>query len=152
MEKPLQVFCCYAHKDRLYLLELKKHLSAILPDGFISIHTDIDISPGKNREQEISQYLNTAHIILLLISPDFLAPDHSNEMEQAVERYKKGETRVIPVILRPVDWKEAPFARLQCLPRNAKPVTTWSRPFTAPAQNPVTRGSTPAWRQWKWPA
>ncbi len=125
MEKPLQVFCCYAHKDQPYLLELKKHLSAIQVDGLISMHDDLDISARMDREQEISHYLNTAHIILLLISPDFLTPNYSSEMEQALGRHKKGEARVIPVILRPANWQAAPFARLQCLPRNAQPATTW---------------------------
>ena len=34
--------------------------------------------------------------------------------------------RVIPVILRDVNWHEAPFHYLQVLPRDGKPVTLWS--------------------------
>ena len=33
---------------------------------------------------------------------------------------------MIPVILRPADWRGAPFGKLQALPRNAKPVTRWA--------------------------
>src|ERR1700728_4858419 len=36
------------------------------------------------------------------------------------------DTRVIPIILRPVDWAASPFGNLQALPRDAKPITVWS--------------------------
>lgn len=39
--------------------------------------------------------------------------------------HESGEARVIPVILRSVDWQEAPFAKLQALPQDAKPVANW---------------------------
>jgi hypothetical protein len=32
---------------------------------------------------------------------------------------------VIPIILRPVDWRTASFGRLQALPRDGRPVTRW---------------------------
>jgi len=44
----------------------------------------------------------------------------------ALERHSRGECAVIPIILRPVDWSHAPFANLQALPRDGKPVTTWN--------------------------
>jgi tetratricopeptide (TPR) repeat protein len=47
------------------------------------------------------------------------------EMTRAMERHHTQEARVIPIILRPVDWEGAPFSKLQCLPRNAEPVTLW---------------------------
>jgi hypothetical protein len=47
-------------------------------------------------------------------------------MMRALERHKANEASVIPILLRPVDWHDAPFAYLQALPTNAKPVTIWS--------------------------
>jgi len=46
-------------------------------------------------------------------------------MKRAIERHEAGEARVIPVILRPVDWQDAPFSKLQALPKDGRPVTTW---------------------------
>jgi TIR domain len=77
---------------------------------------------------DIDQHLEDAAIILLLISSDFLASDYifSVELQQALARHKAGEARVIPIILRPVDWTYiAELARLQALPREAKPITKW---------------------------
>jgi polysaccharide export outer membrane protein len=39
-----------------------------------------------------------------------------------MERHEAGTARVIPVILRPVDWHTAPFGKLQALPEGGKPV------------------------------
>jgi predicted NACHT family NTPase len=46
-------------------------------------------------------------------------------MQRALQRHQLGEARVIPIILRPCDWRSAPFGHLQCLPRDGKPVTKW---------------------------
>jgi hypothetical protein len=65
--------------------------------------------------------------VLLLVSADFVASDYCYDIEtkRALERLARGEIMVIPIILRPTDWAGAPFARLQALPRDAKPVTKW---------------------------
>ena len=42
-----------------------------------------------------------------------------------MKRHEAGEARVIPIILRSVDWEDAPFGKLQALPRDAKHVTKW---------------------------
>ena len=64
----------------------------------------------------------TSEIILLLISPNFMHSDYcySIEMRRALERHERGEARVIPVILRPVDWKGTPIGELQALPTDGE--------------------------------
>jgi hypothetical protein len=63
----------------------------------------------------------------ILISPPFMASDYCYdvEMERAIARHDEGHARVIPIILRPCDWKDSPFSKLQALPKDAKPVTQW---------------------------
>lgn len=87
------------------------------------------IPAGATRQQEIDEHLNHADIILLLISPDFLASDYcyEYEMQRALERYRVEQTRVIPVILRPCDWQTAKGGGLQALPRNGRPISTWEQ-------------------------
>lgn len=72
--------------------------------------------------------MDTASVILLLISADFLASDYCYgvEMQKALERHRAGMAHVIPILLRPVDRCNAPFAHLSCLPSNEKPITSWS--------------------------
>ena len=70
----------------------------------------------------------TPKYLLLLISTNFVASDycHDAEMKRALDRRATREAAVIPVILRPVDWKGSDFSHLQGLPRDGRPVTTWS--------------------------
>ncbi len=122
------VFYSYAHEDEALRSELEKHLSGLRREGLITEWYDRQIVPGTDWVQSIDTHLMTASIILLLISSDFLASDYcySIEMRQAMKRHYDGNARVIPIILRPADWQEAPFSRLQVLPTDAKPVTTWN--------------------------
>src|SRR5947209_5500460 len=103
-----KIFFCYAHEDEPLLKRLKAQLRPLQRKGIIEVWNDRDINAGTEWEQEISKHLNTAHIILLLISPDFMNSDYcySTEMKRALERHKRGEVRVIPIILRPVHWQE----------------------------------------------
>jgi hypothetical protein len=48
------------------------------------------------------------------------------ETKRALDRHDNGEAKVIPILLRPVDWEGAPFTRLQGLPIDLRPVTTWT--------------------------
>src|SRR6266566_7948596 len=127
MNERLEIFCCYAHQDQPLLFKLKTHLAPLERVGLVSIWHDTDISPGAEWEEEINEHLDTAHIILLLVSPDFMASEYcfSKEMNRAMERHEKGEALVIPVLIRPVSWQEAPFGKLQVLPSGAQPVTLW---------------------------
>jgi hypothetical protein len=127
MNEALEIFCCYARRDQPLLLKLRTHLAYLEQDGTLNIWHDQDISPGTEWEEEINKHLNAAHIILLLVSPDFMASEYcsSKGMEQAMERHKRGEACVIPILLRPSIWQEASFGKLQVLPNNARAVTEW---------------------------
>jgi TIR domain len=127
-KKPLKLFYCYAHEDKTLRDELDIHLSSLKRQNLITNWYDGEIGPGTEWKKEIDTQLRNADIILLLVTPHFLASDYcyNTEMKQALERHQAGTVRVIPVILRPTYWKDAPFRSLQILPTDAKPVTQWS--------------------------
>jgi tetratricopeptide (TPR) repeat protein len=96
-------------------------------EGIIKPWHDRQITGGREWAGEIDKNLEAADIILLLVSPDFLASDYCNDIEmcRALERHAEGKARVIPIILRPADWQTASFGKLQCLPKRAQAVTEW---------------------------
>jgi tetratricopeptide (TPR) repeat protein len=124
----LKLFYCYAREDRHLREELDLHITSLKRQYHIITWHDYEISPGTEWKREIDAQLNAAHIILLLISPHFIASDYcySVEMKRALERHDAREACVIPILLRPVYWKEATFSHLQLLPRNTIPLTSWS--------------------------
>ena len=125
--RTVEVFCSYAHEDEEWLHKLENHLSQLQRQGMLSLWHDQLISAGTEWPQAITSHLETASIILLLISADFLASDYcySVEMKRSLDRQEAGEARVIPILVRSVDWSASPFAHLQVLPTNAKPLAVW---------------------------
>ena len=100
-----------------------KHLGILKRQGVIRDWHDRKITAGTEWKGQIDHHLDTAGVILLLVSADFIASDYCYdvEMKRALERHDTGEARVIPVILRPVDgWQAAPFGKLQAAPTDGQ--------------------------------
>ena len=133
---PVEVFYASAHEDEVFVTTLEKHLGLLRRQGVVAAWHDRHIAPGTDWAQAIDEHLERTSIILLLVSADFLASDYCYgvEMKRALERHQAKQARVIPILLRPVDWHGAPFAHLQPLPANAQPITTWSNQDAAFAE------------------
>jgi hypothetical protein len=131
--QPIKIFYCYAHEDRDLRDRIDKHLGVLKRRGQVVVWYDREIQAGMEWEREIERHLNTAHIILLLVSADFVNSDYyyGKEMQRALEMHERGKVHVLPILLRPVDWQGAPFAKLQLLPTGAKPITRWTDPEEA---------------------
>lgn len=137
---PVEIFCSYAHEDEVWLRKLETHLILLKRQGLISLWHDRLIVPGTDWARTIDTYLETASVILLLVSADFFASDYCYgiEMKRALERQEVGEARIIPILVRQVDWIESPLAHLQALPSDAKPLAIWQDEDTALAD--ITAG------------
>lgn len=122
------VFFSYSHEDEELRNRLEKHLALLRRQGLVEAWHDRRILVGSDLDQAISQNLETADIVLLLVSADFLASDYcySREMKRAMQRHESGNAVVIPVILKPCDWHSAPFGKLLATPRDGKAATSWA--------------------------
>jgi formylglycine-generating enzyme required for sulfatase activity len=131
--KPISLFYSYSHRDEELRDRLEEHLGVLRRRGLIEGWHDRRISAGTEWKDAIDEHLATADIILLLISSGFINSDYcwDKEMTKALERHAKGEARVIPVVLKPCYWQESLFAKLQMVPRDAKPITSWADPDEA---------------------
>lgn len=128
LNPPTEVFISYAHADERLREKLVKHLASLEHEGVITSWHDRKIVPGEEWDKEIDKHLNTAGVILLLVSADFLASGYSYgfEFKRAMERHKLGQARIIPIILRPSLWQNTPIGNFQVLPEGAKPVVNWN--------------------------
>ena len=124
----VSIFVSAAPADQALQQELKAHLNLLQQEGRISWWAETESQSPAAGQQEIDQPLNTAQIILLLVSPDYLNSAYCSgvEMKRALERFDRGEARVIPIIVRPVDWQSTSLGHLQVLPRDGQPLATWS--------------------------
>jgi TIR domain len=124
----IRAFVSYSHRDERFREHLASHLAILKRQGLIELWHDRIIAPGEHLYDAIDAHLEQSELVLLLISSDFLASDYcyAEEMRRALVRHERGLTRVIPIIVRPVDWGGAPFASLKALPKDGKAVTSWS--------------------------
>jgi GUN4-like/TIR domain len=129
-EEAISVFLSYSRKDKDLLDSFAVHLAGLVNTGQITTWHDRDIEAGSEWEPAIQHQLNTAKIIILLISANFIASEYcyGNELKRAIERHDGGEAHVIPVILKPCLWNlpKILFSKLNVLPNDALPVTQWN--------------------------
>jgi hypothetical protein len=125
---PITLFYSYSHRDEPLRDDLEESLALLKRQRLISSWHDRMIGAGDDWKGEIDKNLEEAQIILLLVSSSFLASDYCWDVEtkRAIERHDRGEAKVIPIILRPCDWRGSLFGKLQALPRDAKAVTSWT--------------------------
>jgi formylglycine-generating enzyme required for sulfatase activity len=128
-QKPIEVFFSYSREDKPLRDKLEIALSSLKRHGVISSWHDRQILAGEEWKEEIDHHIKTADVILLLISPHFIASEYCYDIElpDAMARHDSGEACVVPILLRPVlAWKKFSFAKLQVYPSDGKPITKWT--------------------------
>lgn len=138
--RPIEIFFSYAHEDEALMDVVQLQLVVHERIGGIVKWHDRKIPAGDEWRTQIDHRINLAHVILLFMSPHFLASRYCYENEGAIalRRHREGTARVIPVVLRPCDWTVSPFGELQGLPRDGVPLTLW--PDIDQASLDVARG------------
>lgn len=130
----------YSHRDEAHRSALEVALSAAVRAGEIEIWSDHRILPGQDLDETILSQLQSADLVLLLVSPDFIASDYCyrKELQIALERHENKRAVVVPIVVRPTDWQGTQFSKLLMLPYEAKPVSVWQN--TDEAWLDVARG------------
>jgi tetratricopeptide (TPR) repeat protein len=146
--RSLKIFFAYSQhrKDENLRQELEDHLHELRTLGVDrKWHKcqQVEIETEQDWEDEIYQDLNTADMIVLLVSSTFLnEPYWDAVVERAMERYEEEEVPIIPVLLRPANgWQNKPFGSLEPLPRSGAVASLPNRDeaFVAVAQGIVGR-------------
>jgi formylglycine-generating enzyme required for sulfatase activity len=124
---PIRLFCSYSRQDEALRQELETHLSTLKRQSLATWYDGM-LEPGSNWDDRIKQELDTADIILLLVSSYFLASTYcyDTEVKRAMQRHKEGTACVIPVLLRPTDTEGVELFKLMGYPKGLKPVTQWN--------------------------
>jgi len=122
----VKVFFSYAHEDYELCHQVYIALSPFKRQELLELWLDRKIGAGEEWQKNIDTHIYSAHIILLLISPDFFSSDFcwNHEVPIALARQESGEARVIPVVLRPCVWAGAEFGKFQALPSEGRPITS----------------------------
>lgn len=120
----MNIFFSYARKDERARAELEKQLAMLRRHNKIAFLYSPSIVGGQDVEAETARLMNQSQIILLLISPEYVASDvYDTEVTMACSLYEAGLVRVIPILLRQTsDWEMDFFGKLQPLPKDKRPI------------------------------
>lgn len=123
-----RVFVSYARVDEVHRVRLGVHLAPLVREGLIDLWSDRAIAPGSDWERDIEDELAAADIVLLLVTPDFVASAHcfDKELTEALRRHEEEGVCILPVLVKAVDLENMPFGRFQGLPLDLRPISAWS--------------------------
>lgn len=123
----MKLFYSYCRKDEEFRDAVEKHLEMLRENNLINEWHDRKILPGSKWDNEIKDQMEFSDIILLLISPDFLAsPSCKEEIGRALNLSREKGVIIIPIVLKPCAWKDnQEIKKLQALPKDGNPVTCW---------------------------
>lgn len=124
----MKLFLSYSHQDEELKNQFETHLSQFKRDKLIESWNDRKITPGENWCKEISIHLEDADIIIFLISSDFIASDYCCEIEvkKGIQQHNEGKSILVPIVVRPCNWKDMEIGKFQALPTDLKPIVTWN--------------------------
>ena len=129
-DKIVRIFISCAKQDEDYLKDLKRHLEPLVKERMCEVYTDEKMAPGKTWDKSTTDAFERSHIILFLVSADFVSSwYHTGEMQHAIERYRRGQAMIIPIIVRPADWQSLPINRYNSLPKDGIPISSWEERY-----------------------
>ncbi len=125
--RPAKLFVSYSHKDTKRVDDLENILKLLKRERLVEFWSDRKIGPGDHWKGMINGELEAADVIVLLVSPPFLASDYciDVELKRALERASDGDCKIVPVIIRESLWKSTSISGLQVLPDGGKPIAQW---------------------------
>jgi hypothetical protein len=123
----VKVFCSYSRNDMIWLDRLEVYLRPLIRDSLIEFWHEGKILAGCDRLSQINNNIDESDIIILLISPNYLASDFCyQQMQTILKKRENKKALVVPIILELCDWQNTTINHLQALPRDGKPVNSHS--------------------------
>ena len=130
---PALLVIASAAKDKRWRDALISHIKPLSDRGIVRIwHSDM-IHPGADVLVARKDYLARAHIVVLLLSADFMSSSFcsAGDLYMVLDRQQRGNARVIPVQVRACDLADTPLMGVQVLPRDGRPIEVWAHPDDA---------------------
>ena len=124
----VNLFISYSHKDEKFKEDFEDHLSSLKDQNIIDVWHDREIIAGQEWKDEIDENLANSEIIIFLVSASFNSSQYctSIELTQAIKQHQEGKSILIPVIIRHCDWQAYSYGKFQGLPKDGKPIASWS--------------------------
>ena len=120
----VKIFVSYARKDRALCKTFIESIKDPALEEVAAFWMDEQLEPGRFWDEDIKDHLETAQIILLLLTPGFVESDYCSNIEgkRALELNASGQSTVIAVLLSECDYAAGGFDRVQLFPPSSTPL------------------------------
>ncbi len=121
----------FSHKDVKWLERIRVHLMPLEREGVVETWDDTRIKPGSDWRGEIRKALDSAKVIVLLISADFLASDfiEHDELPPLLTASQEEGALILPLIISPSRFtRVAGLAQFQSVNSPDRPLNRLSKP------------------------
>lgn len=119
-----QVFVSYSHKDKRFLEELRVHMKPLEQAGRMTVWSDQQINPGDKWFSEIKKALVASKVVVMLLTPNFLASDfiREHELGPVLEEAEAGGARILWIMVRACSYQETALRNFQAVLPLDKPL------------------------------
>ncbi len=141
MGSKITIYIIYTSEDNDLRLQLSRHLEALEESFEVTIWHDDPILQGQQWKPQNESRLHQADIFLLLVSDAFMHSEFIKQLEfkTVIDRYKAGESTVIPILLDECPWDidfnsddyNFSLSELHVLPEGRKPLSDLNLPDQA---------------------
>lgn len=136
----LRAVCLYARQDESFRQELDTHLAPLREHQHVKTWDEACLLPGAVIDTATQNAIDTAHIIIILASADFVQSEslYREHLVRAIDRFEAHQAKIFPVMVRRFAWEDTLFDRLPIkLPQEngvVKPVAEWAQRDVAYAE------------------
>lgn len=121
-EHPPLLFISYSHVDEECRRRLRIHLKPLERARVLRVFDDTELNRDTGWREQLMKQLSAAKLVIMLVSPDFLASDFCfvEEWPIAKKRWKCKKATVTFALIEPCQWKETDIGKLQGVPAHGK--------------------------------
>lgn len=122
MKMEVKVYFAYSIQDQRLAEMLLLQLAVLERRGLVRVSHQGTIELGAGADEQLRAHLQSADVILLLLSAPFLADEgHADELERALARRR--EAKVVPILGEPCVLDAKTVQGLQVLPRDGRAIS-----------------------------
>lgn len=120
--QPPLLFISYSHVDEECRKRLRIHLKPLERAQVLRVFDDTQLHRDTGWREQLMKQLRAAKLVILLVSPDFLASDFCfvEEWPIAKKRWERGQATVTFALVEHCQWKETDIGTLQGVPSHGQ--------------------------------
>lgn len=125
----IEIVFSFVDEDLSTYQEIQKHLRVSQRAERFVCWSHRDVEAGQDWAERMRERLEIAPLVVILLSPDYLASDQHYEVEAgiALRRQKEGQAQVVPILVRSCNLTGTAFAPLQLVPADQHPISAQVR-------------------------